>query len=241
MSPKKDKKDNKMNPLRAKSARVPKSRVGDSPDGPKSGRKELVLKQPDPIADLPDDKRIRDALKSIEKEKKKALAEVNMISQQPLEPMQLAAAKMIGQGKTDYEIIGALSLRHSDLEMWRTKPNFMQKVNEHTMSFGHADKGNRIRQKNSFLMAIWENIEKKKDELEMMSVKDLARLAQEFDKALMEETDTKDGNKQGDLSIVMVNYFKERGFEASKAGDILNNSALDEYIVADFEEIQDGE
>lgn len=161
---------------------------------------------------------------SAEKIAKEMAARMDLEITQQLTEVQKESALLYASGFSIAEISEKLGIMNTTFEQWLKVPAFAKQVNEYIYSEGLVDKGERVRVAKRRLQKLNDAFFEKLDDIDQLSVTTISKMILEHNKELSELVDKKEeGINKNDISILIVNHYKNQGKQYNEIDDLLND------------------
>jgi hypothetical protein len=150
---------------------------------------------------------------------------------------QKEAALLYASGFSIDEIASRLNIMNVTFEKWLKVPAFSKQINEYIYSNGLVDKTERVRLAQRRLKALNDAFFDKIDDINNLNITTLSKMILEHNKEISELVDNKVDNTKKDISILIVNHYKNQGKQYSDIDDLLNDPEFNFPVIdADFED-----
>jgi hypothetical protein len=170
-----------------------------------------------------------------EKIAKEMAARMDLEITQELSDIQKEAALLYASGYSIMEVSDKLHIMNTTFEQWLKVPAFSKQINEYIYSDGLVDKSERVRVAKRRLQKLNDAFFDKLDEVDQLSVTTISKMIIEHNRELSELVDKKeDGNNKQDISILIVNHYKNQGKQYNEIDDLLNDPEF-KFPVIDIE------
>jgi hypothetical protein len=172
---------------------------------------------------------------SAEKIAKEMAARMDLEITQQLSDIQKEAALLYASGFNIVEISDKLGIMNTTFEQWLKVPAFSKQINEYIYSEGLVDRGERVRVAKRRLQKLNDAFFDKLDDIDQLSVTTISKMILDHNRELSELVDKKEeGTNKQDISILIVNHYKNQGKEYSEIDDLLNDPEF-KFPVIDIE------
>lgn len=172
---------------------------------------------------------------SAEKIAKEMAARMDLEITQELSDIQQEAALLYASGFSIAEIAEKCFILNTTFEKWLKLPAFAKQINEYIYSDGLVDKGERVRVAKRRLQKLNDAFFDKLDDIDQLSVTTISKMILEHNKELSELVDKKEeGTNKNDISILIVNHYKNQGKQYNAIDDLLNDPEF-KFPVIDIE------
>ena len=174
---------------------------------------------------------------SAEKIAREMAARMDLEISSALSDEQKEAALLYASGFSIDEIAAKLNIMNITFEKWLKVPAFSKQINEYIYSNGLVDKTERVRLAQRRLKALNDAFFDKIDDINNLSITTLSKMILEHNKEISELVDNKVDNTKKDISILIVNHYKNQGKQYSDIDDLLNDPEFNFPVIdADFED-----
>lgn len=174
---------------------------------------------------------------SAEKIAREMVARMELEVSSPLNEIQREAALLYASGFSIDEISSRLNIMNVTFEQWLKIPAFSKQINEYIYSNGLVDKTERIRLAQRRLKALNDAFFDKIEDVNQLSITTLSKMIIEHNKEIADLVDNKVDNTKKDISILIVNHYKNQGKQYSDIDDLLNDPEFNFPIIdADFKD-----
>jgi hypothetical protein len=174
---------------------------------------------------------------SAEKIAREMAARMDLEISATLSDEQKEAALLYASGFSIDEIASRLNIMNVTFEKWLKIPAFSKQINEYIYSNGLVDKTERIRLAQRRLKALNDAFFDKIDDINNLNITTLSKMILEHNKEISELVDNKVDNTKNDISILIVNHYKNQGKQYSDIDDLLNDPEFNFPVIdADFED-----
>lgn len=172
---------------------------------------------------------------SAEKIAKEMAARMDLEITQQLTDVQKEAALLYASGFGISEVSEKLGIMNTTFEQWLKAPSFAKQINEYIYSEGLVDKGERVRVAKRRLQKLNDAFFEKLDDIDQLSVTTISKMILEHNRELSELVDKKEeGVNKNDISILIVNHYKNQGKQYSEIDDLLNDPEF-KFPIIDIE------
>jgi hypothetical protein len=213
---------------------MPRKKVGDEGDQPKPvikrrpGRQITTAQKIKNVDDNVRKKIIEDKKEemsiSAEKIAKEMAARMDLEITQELSDIQKEAALLYASGYSIMEVSDKLHIMNTTFEQWLKVPAFSKQINEYIYSDGLVDKSERVRVAKRRLQKLNDAFFDKLEDIDQLSVTTISKMIIEHNRELSELVDKKeDGNNKQDISILIVNHYKNQGKQYNEIEDLLSD------------------
>lgn len=174
---------------------------------------------------------------SAEKIAREMAARMDLEISAVLTDQQKEAALLYASGFSIDEIATKLNIMNIEFEKWLKVPAFSKQINEYIYSNGLVDKTERVRLAQRRLKALNDAFFDKIEDVNNLSITTLSKMILEHNKEISELVDNKVDNTKKDISILIVNHYKNQGKQYSDIDDLLNDPEFNFPVIdADFED-----
>jgi hypothetical protein len=174
---------------------------------------------------------------SAEKIAREMAARMDLEISATLSDEQKEAALLYASGFSIDEIASRLNIMNVTFEKWLKVPAFSKQINEYIYSNGLVDKTERVRLAQRRLKALNDAFFDKIDDINNLNITTLSKMILEHNKEISELVDNKVDNTKKDISILIVNHYKNQGKQYSDIDDLLNDPEFNFPVIdADFED-----
>lgn len=174
---------------------------------------------------------------SAEKIAREMAARMDLEISATLSDEQKEAALLYASGFSIDDISTKLNILNITFEKWLKIPAFSKQINEYIYSNGLVDKTERIRLAQRRLKALNDAFFDKIDDINNLSITTLSKMILEHNREMSELVDNKVDNTKKDISILIVNHYKNQGKQYSDIDDLLNDPEFNFPVIdADFED-----
>lgn len=161
---------------------------------------------------------------SAEKIAKEMAARIDLEITQNLSDIQKEAALLYASGFSIAEVAEKVGIMNVTFEQWLKVPAFAKQINEYIYSDGLVDKSERVRVAKRRLQKLNDAFFDKLDDIDQLSVTTISKMILEHNKELSELVDKKEeGINKNDISILIVNHYKNQGKQYNEIDDLLND------------------
>jgi len=159
-----------------------------------------------------------------EKIAKEMAARMDLEITQELSDIQKEAALLYASGYSIMEVSDKLHIMNTTFEQWLKVPAFSKQINEYIYSDGLVDKSERVRVAKRRLQKLNDAFFDKLEDIDQLSVTTISKMIIEHNRELSELVDKKeDGNNKQDISILIVNHYKNQGKQYNEIEDLLSD------------------
>jgi hypothetical protein len=172
---------------------------------------------------------------SAEKIAKEMAARMDLEITQQLSDIQKEAALLYASGFSIAEVSDKLCVLNTTFEQWLKVPAFAKQINEYIYNDGLVDKGERVRVAKRRLQKLNDAFFDKLDDIDQLSVTTISKMILEHNRELSELVDKKEeGVNKNDISILIVNHYKNQGKQYNEIDDLLNDPEF-KFPIIDIE------
>jgi len=170
-----------------------------------------------------------------EKIAKEMAARMDLEITQELSDIQKEAALLYASGYSIAEVSDKVHIMNTTFEQWLKIPAFSKQINEYIYSDGLVNKSERVRAAKRRLQKLNDAFFDKLDDIDQLSVTTISKMIIEHNRELSELVDKKeDGDNKQDISILIVNHYKNQGKQYNEIDDLLNDPEF-KFPVIDIE------
>lgn len=172
---------------------------------------------------------------SAEKIAKEMAARMDLEITQDLSDIQKEAALLYASGYSIMEVSDKVHIMNTTFEQWLKIPAFAKQINEYIYSEGLVDKTERIRVAKRRLQKLNDSFFDKLEDIDQLSVTTISKMILDHNKELSDLVDKKEeGSNKQDISILIVNHYKNQGKQYNEIDDLLNDPEF-RFPVIDIE------